>query len=120
VNDPTTSQVGGWDWDPGNIKAECGFHEIVTGVAQSESNEIDAIQCNSAAVGTGALQSHCNVLKFDNQNHCSGNCTGGQDWAVGFQKNTCGSWQYVKGVSKKGNLQTSNGEISAILCCNWN
>ena len=114
INDPTVSNVG-FDWDPGAIKAECGFHKIVTGVAQLESNEIDAISCNSASVGTGTNQATCNALKFDHQNHCSQSCNS-PDWAFGYYKNVCRSDQYIKGVSKKGPL----GEISAILCCNWN
>lgn len=105
-----------YDWDPGYIKAECGFHEVVTGVAQLESNEIDAISCNSASVGTGVGPSTCNVLKFDFQNHCLQGCSGSSDWAFGYYKNVCGSGQYVRGVSKSGPI----GEIHAILCCNWN
>jgi len=105
-----------YDWDPGFTKAECGFHEVMSGVAQLESNEIDAISCNSATVGTGVGPSTCNVLKFDFQNHCLQNCSGSSDWAFGYYKNVCGSNQYMRGVSKSGPL----GEIHAILCCNWN
>jgi hypothetical protein len=112
INDPTVTNVG-FDWDQGAIKAECGFHQIVTGVAQLESNEIDAISCNSASVGTGTNRATCNPLKFDHQSHCTGSNCG---WAFGYYINSCRSDQYVKGVSKRGPL----GEISAILCCNWN
>ena len=75
---------------------------------------------NAERVGTGSSQATCNVLRFDNHNHCSGNCSGSQDWSVGYSKNTCASSQYVKGVSKYANPVLSNGEISAMLCCNWN
>jgi hypothetical protein len=115
INDPTVSNVG-FDWDPGAIKAECGYRKVVTGVAQLESNEIDAISCNSASIGTGTNRSTCNALKFDRQNHCGQSCGGSSDWAYGYYKNICRSDQYIKGVSKRGPL----GEISAILCCNWN
>lgn len=109
-----------YDWDPGHTKAECGYHEVVSGVAQLESNEIDAIACNSAAVGTGVSPSTCNVLKFDFQgNHCLQGCSGSSDWAIGYYKNMCGNGQYLRGVSKVTG-PNSIGEIHAILCCNWN
>jgi len=109
-----------YDWDPGHTKAECGFHEAVTGVAQLASREIDAISCNSASVTTSVGPQTCNVLTFDSQgDHCLRNCSGSSDWAQGFFKNTCQFGQYVRGVSK---LTTpgSSGQIHAILCCNWN
>jgi len=112
INDPSTPS---YNWDPGNIMAECGYHEVVTGVAQLESNEIDAISCSPASVGTGVSSATCNVLRFDYQNHCGQSCSGGSDWAYGYYKNICRSDQYIKGISKKGPM----GEISAILCCNW-
>lgn len=109
-----------YDWDPGHTKAECGFHEVVTGIAQLESNEIDAISCNSASVGTGVSPATCNVLKFDFQgDHCLRGCSGSGDWAQGYFKNMCNFGQYVRGVSKT-TAPNSIGEIHAILCCNWN
>jgi hypothetical protein len=115
IDDRTGSDVS-WDWDPGAIKADCGYHQVVTGVAQLESNEIDAIACTSASgVHAGPSTGTCQTLKFDGQNHCpSGNC-GATDWAVGYNKNLCKSTQYIKAISKRGSM----GEIGAILCCDW-
>lgn len=104
-----------FDWDYGAIKAECGYHQVVTGVAQLESNEIDAISCSPADVRTGIGPSTCNTVPFNHQDHCGQSCSGSSDWAYGYYKNVCRSDQYVKGVSKRGPY----GEISAILCCNW-
>jgi hypothetical protein len=122
INDPTSNQTGGWVWwnSSTEVKAECLFHEIVTGVAQLESGEIDAISCNltSGATGvtTGPSQSSCQRLSFDQQgDHCNQSCNGGSDWAFGYFKNTCGTNQYLKGISKK----KSTGEIAALLCCNF-
>lgn len=106
-----------WNWDPGAIKADCGWHQVVTGVAQTEGGEIDGIACTSAAVTSARTQQTCKTLKYDNVNHCpAGGC--GADWAPGYFKNQCASTQYIKGVSKTSGPGTI-GEISAILCCNW-
>jgi hypothetical protein len=112
INDPQTSQIGR-DWAVGSIKAECGFHEVVTGIAQTEAGEVDAISCSPATVNGGNT---CNAVPFDAQNHCGQNCTGSSDWAVNYYKNVCRTDQYIKGVSK----ELSQGFISSILCCNWN
>jgi len=117
---PRDDRVGsdvGWDWDPGAIKADCGFHQAVTGVAQLESNEIDGIACTSASVNSGPSTSTCNKLVFDGNNHCPVGGCGSPDWAPGYAKNLCRSDQYIKAISK--NKTRLNGEISAILCCNW-
>jgi len=107
-----------YNWDSGNIMAECGFHEVVTGVAQLESNEIDAISCSPASVGTGVSSATCNFVPFNFQNHCDQNCSGGSDWAYGYYKNICRTDQYIKGISKKAGAG-SIGELSGMLCCNW-
>ena len=114
INDRVGSDVS-WDWDPGAIKAECGWHQVVTGVAQLESNEIDGIACTSASVNAGPSTFTCQTLKFDGQNHCPFNNCGATDWAPGYYKNLCKSTQFIKGISKKAPM----GEISAILCCDW-
>jgi hypothetical protein len=116
INDPTTSQVG-FDWDPGSIKAECGFHQVVTGLGQTESNEIDAISCSPANVTTGTTSGTCKTVKFVRGDNCLDGCSGSGDWNPGFFKTMCRSSQYVKGVSK--NVSGGLGEINAILCCNW-
>jgi len=119
-NDPTTSQLGGWDWDPGNIKAECGFHQVVTGVGQTESGEIDAISCSQGNVSTGASSGSCKVVKFIAGDNClDGNCSGSGNWDPTYNKTMCRSSQYIKGVSKRYQAVNGLGEISAILCCNW-
>lgn len=122
INDPTSNQTGGWTWwnPTTEVKAECLFHELVTGVAQLESGEIDAISCNSTSnplgISTGPSRSTCQRLPYDfSGNHCNQSCSGSSDWAFGYYKNMCGSSQYIKGVSKL----KSTGEISAILCCNF-
>jgi len=116
IDDPTTSQVG-FDWDRGSIKAECGFHEVVTGLGQTESNEIDAISCSPANVTTGATSGTCTTVRFVSGDNCLDGCSGSGDWNPGYFKTMCRSSQYVKGVSK--NVSRGLGEISAILCCNW-
>jgi len=120
TNGTRKNDLGGdvpWNWDStASVRADCGWHEVVTGVAQLESNEIDGIACTAAnGPFSGISQATCTTLRFDKNNHCSRNCTGANDWAVGYYKNICGSNQYMKGVSKSGPI----GEISAILCCNW-
>jgi len=119
INDPTTSQVNGWDWDPGAIKAECGDHQVVTGLGQTESNEIDAISCSPADVTHGPTSGTCEVLKFTGGDHCPEGCGGSGDWDPNNFKNTCRASQYVKGVSKRFQGGNGLGEISAILCCSW-
>jgi len=114
---------GGWpsgqNWDTSAYsRASCGFHEVVTGVAQTESNEIDAVYCTHGPVASGIGPSTCNRVLFDGVDHCPvGGCGAWAPPANGqtYTKNQCRSDQYVKGVSKKA----GTGEISAILCCNW-
>jgi hypothetical protein len=123
INDPTFNQTGGWTWwnPTTEVKAECLFHELATGIAQLESGEIDAISCNTTTlpgpgISTGPSQSTCQRLPYDRRgNHCNQSCSGGSDWAFGYYKNMCGTNQYLKGVSKL----KATGEISALLCCNF-
>jgi hypothetical protein len=120
ISDPTSTEVSGNWLHAGEVRAECLHHEVVTGIAQLESGEIDAISCNYTQVPTGVstgpnVPVTCQRLDFNFQNHCTQGCSGGSDWAFGYYKNTCGTNQYIKAVAKK----TSDGTIAAILCCNF-
>jgi hypothetical protein len=123
-NDPATPS---YQWDTGAVvMAECGYHEVITGVAQTEANEIDAIACTqSDDVHTGISPSSCTLMKFANStNNCPDGCAGNNDWAVGYVKNQCPSTQYMRGVAKRMKYlpplgSGPSGEIDAILCCNW-
>ena len=120
ISDPTSTEVSGNWLHAGEVRAECLHHEVVTGIAQLESGEIDAISCNYTQVPTGVstgpnVPVTCQRLDFNFQNHCTQGCSGGSDWAFGYYKNTCGTNQYIKAVAKK----LSDGTIAAILCCNF-
>jgi len=121
IDDKLGSELSfNWDTTASN-KAECRAHYVATAIAQIETGEVDAIVCNKVDDGfivNVSSSAMCNALPFDSvNNHCVGNnCSGGNDWAVGFVKNTCGTNQYVKGVSKR----KLDGKIKTLLCCNFN
>ncbi len=121
INDRAGSEVS-WTWDGGantSNRAECRAHYAATAISMIETGEIDAIVCNQVDSGfiVNVSQSMCTTLPFDGVNHCIGNnCSGGNDWAVGSVKNTCGNNQYVKAISKR----KVDGKLSALLCCNFN
>jgi len=115
IDDRSGSDVY-WDWDWGNVKAECRWHYAAIGVVQIETGEVDAIRCQKVQDGfiSSVSQGTCEVLPVDMfNNHCPGNnCSGTNDWAVNYLKNTCRDNQYIKGISKR-----TDGKIKSILCC---
>lgn len=121
IDDKLGSELS-FNWDTtANNKAECRAHYVATAIAQLETGEVDGIVCNKVDDGfivNVSSSGMCNALPFDDvNNHCVGNnCSGGNDWAVGFVKNTCGANQYVKGISKR----KVDGKIKTLLCCNFN
>jgi len=106
--------TGNWDVFSGTIKAECGFNEAVTGVAEADdgSHIITAILCTWIQSEIDAAPSNCNT-RFFSLTSDNRRSTSGGDWDGGYSKNQCGDSQILKGVSAVANT----GEIHAILCC---
>lgn len=118
INDTLGSEVS-WNWDSGFVnKAECRAHYVATAIAQIETGEVDAIVCNKVDDGFlfNVASTACSALQVGNvTDNCTGNnCSGGNDWAPGFVKTSCGNNQFIKGVSKR-----TDGKIKALYCCNF-
>jgi endoglucanase len=95
---------GGWDWDWGYRKGECGAGEYVRGVSQTGSGAAHEILCCPGSV----RHQSCSVQTFANGDagfH-------GADWDWGYLKGQCADGQYVAGVSGE-----YGGGARSILCC---
>jgi hypothetical protein len=102
---------GGWDWDPGFVKVECGGKDYVSGVSQSLSGNPDGLLC-CPAFFPPFINNHfnCTTEVFGTSQN-SPSYGAGPDWDFGFYKGQCPLGKEIAGVSK-----TSNG-IHALLCC---
>jgi neprosin-like protein len=98
----------GADWDPGYVKAECGYAEVATGIAQSASHQLNTLLC--CAEQGNADHVSCTVEKFESSD--SPSYGSGPDWAIGEYKGVCPVGKAVVGISRK-----STGAAHAILCC---
>ena len=102
----------GWDWDPGNYKAECNANEYVAGVSQDDSSGVlNEILCCPTTV----THASCDVQVFVNGNSSA---FSGDDWDPGYYKGMCPAGQYVAGVSSPANSSSGTiGGAHALLCC---
>lgn len=103
------SYDNGWDWDPGYVKGECGYMEVATGIAQSQSHQLNTILCCSQR--NNPDHSSCTVEQFDTSD--SPSYGSGPDWAGGLYKGICPLGKAVVGISRK----KTGGAAHALLCC---
>ena len=108
-----SAHVGGrGDWDPGYLKGECAVGNVVSGVAQTLSGQIDHLECTHYAVGDVSLSAGttCSVHAFpgDYPSPFPYN-----DWAPNNYKLECDANTTLVGVSADLNAHHPH----AILCC---
>jgi hypothetical protein len=113
-----------WDWDVGDLKAECPATYYVQGVAQNSAGLLDAILCCPSGQNWSVSPSNCSTQVLYQQN--SPGFSGYADWDYGYNKADCPmttrngvitpTTQLVAGVS--AHLGSSPvGGPHAILCC---
>jgi MYXO-CTERM domain-containing protein len=98
------------DWQPGDLKAECGATQAMTGLSASVTlGTAHAALCDA---DEGAVFTHasCRAVAFDTGDNRGTTATG--DWDVGYNKGECAVGEYVAGVS-----QAAGGALKSILCC---
>jgi hypothetical protein len=98
----------GWDWDVGLLKAECGLHEYVQGVAQDAAGTFQGVLCCPSSQIT---HSSCQTQTFywgDSVAEISL-----PDWDPGFLKGRCPPGYFVEGASQGSPW----GGVNSILCC---
>lgn len=106
----TRADTSTGDWDSGYVKVECAYNETMSGLSQDSNGVLKNARCDS----TGFYASSCHTVQFLTNGGDNRSSNGGNDWDSTYQKNQCGSSEYVKGVSK-----FSNGLIKSILCCSY-
>lgn len=103
---------GRGDWDPGYLKGECAVGNVVNGVAQTLSGQIDHLQCTHYAVGfnSWSADTTCTAHAFpgDYPSPFPYN-----DWAYGDYKLECDLGTTLVGIS----ADPSAHHPHAILCC---
>ena len=105
---------GRGDWDPGYLKGECAVGNVVNGVAQTVSGQIDRLECTHYALGpsdvsTNTCQAHTFPGDYPSPFWYN-------DWAYGNYKLECDAGTTLVGVSADVNAHHPH----AILCCNMN
>jgi hypothetical protein len=105
--------TGGWDWDPGFFKGQCGWDRDIVGVSQVPGGKLGALRCAyDLGYNSPVSQSACTVHTV-NTAGAQSNPDKPADWDVGFYKTECDvSTEIMKGVSHDG-----SGHLHAILCC---
>jgi hypothetical protein len=98
---------GGWDWQVGYIKDECGANEYVQGLSQGSNGYVHGLLCCPGNV----THSSCNVQVFFSSN--SDAYGSGPDTDPGYNKGVCPNGQYVAGVSQ----DIPSGGVYSLLCC---
>lgn len=128
------------DWAPGQVKAECGYTEVMTGFAQQQEG-INEFRCSPAyttVVDDALKASDCTVVDFATSQgydtwpgaqraeagglgveKCSGfNCLydgDWNDWEVPVRQGFCGVNRYIKGFAVDS--QDGTTRPVKILCC---
>jgi hypothetical protein len=101
---------GGWDWDPGFHKAECGANEYVAGLAQTTSGTFQSVMC---CAGSPDVVQHYSCMTVSPATLESESPPQGPDFdpGSGNQIASCPLGFYLAGAS------TSPGPVHKLLCC---
>ena len=116
------SPFSGAAWAPVNgYSGECPPGQPISGLSANNSGgPAHSVLCGSGSDYNDFVEgsnSSCHVVDFGLPTGAHNNqmYTDPTDWASGFYKGECYQNEYVAGVA-----QATNGEVSALLCCNGN
>ena len=103
---------GRGDWDPGYLKGECAVGNVINGVAQTVSGQIDHLECTHNGLDTSALSADttCQAHTFPGNYPTSFPYS---DWASGYYKLECDPGTTMVGISADVNAHNPH----AVLCC---
>ncbi len=125
VNDSADHRNGfiAMDWDQMYAKDECPASSTVNftqsamiGISQSTTTgALHAIRCAPVFTATFENDTNCHAVAVDNIGYSSAGDASNSaplDFAYGFHKTSCGTKEYVVGIS-----HDANGIAHKVLCC---